>query len=333
MIKSRKYLFWGLGLLVLGALTVCGVVDKKNSGSVYSGLFGRHTKIFTPATPSEASFAGEKVPLNQWYIREAFDREIMATTFMQSSTIMMFKRANRWFPVIEPILKKNGIPDDFKFLAVAESNLLNVVSPAKAEGYWQFLETTGRQYGLEINEHVDERYNIEKATEAACAYFKTSHEKFGNWTLVAASYNRGADGLNRAMESQKVNTYNDLYLTDETSRYVFRIIALKEIYAHPVQYGFFLRESDFYPQVPVKLITTDTPISSLPDFARSLSINYRILRELNPWIQNYSLPNKLKKTYTFKIPAGGTSTTATSPGESGSTETFFHDTLKINDLH
>ncbi|MCX6277744.1 MAG: lytic transglycosylase domain-containing protein [Bacteroidetes bacterium] len=333
MIRIQKYLFLILGLIALAALTVCAVVEKNNLNDIYSSLFSRNTKIFSPPIPAAADFAGEKVPLDLYYVREAFVREIMASAFMHSSSILMFKRANRWFPVIEPILKKNGIPDDFKFLAVAESNLNNVVSPAKAEGYWQFLKSTGIQYGLEINDNVDERYNIEKATQAACSYFKASFKKFGNWTLVAASYNRGSDGLENAVENQKVSNYYDLYLNDETSRYVFRIIAIKEVYNNPVRYGFYLRQQDFYQQIPVKTISVDSFIPSLPAFAKKLAINYRILRELNPWIRNYSLPNKPGKTYIFNIPADGALLVRKQIIHDDNSETFFHDTLKINELH
>jgi hypothetical protein len=240
MPKPVKYILAISGFFLLLIVTVCAVVDKNDKAALYHHLFGRYMKVFTPPVPASLTFAGEKVPLEIYYIREALDREIMASTFMHSSTILMFKRANRWFPVIEPILKKNGIPDDFKFLVVAESNLANVVSPAKAEGYWQFLKTTGQQYGLEINDNVDERYHMEKATEAACAYFQASYLKFKSWTLVAASYNRGSEGLERAIDSQKVNNYYDLYLNDETSRYVFRIIAIREVYNKQVSFGFYL---------------------------------------------------------------------------------------------
>ena len=332
MKRTTKYFITGTGFLAFVILTVCAVVDIKDHKDKYNYLFSRHTQVFTPPMPDNASFAGENVPLDRFYVREALDREIMACTFMHSMSILMFKRSNRWFPVIEPILKKNGIPDDFKFLAVAESNLANVVSPAKAEGYWQFLKSTGQQYGLEINDNIDERYHMEKATEAACAYFKAAFEKFKSWTLVAASYNRGTDGLTRAVENQQVNNYYDLFLNDETSRYIFRIIAIKEVYNNPVRYGFYLRQTDFYPQIPTKTVTIDSPIPNLIVFAKSLSINYRILRELNPWIQNYTLPNNSGKTYTFKVPAEGALNIKNHNNQAGIPETFFHDTLRIDEL-
>ncbi len=333
MVNKTKYIIGGFLLLLICFISVCAIVAVKNQEKEYRSLFTRHTKIMAPEIPSTASFAGEEVPLDLYYVREAFERELLANTFMHSTSIVMFKRANRWFPVIEPILKKNNIPDDFKFLVVAESNLINVVSPAGAEGYWQFLKTTGQQYGLEINDKVDERYNMEKATQAACDYFRDAHRMFGNWTLVAASYNRGSDGLKKAMENQQVKTYYDLYLNDETSRYVFRIMAIREIYNHPVQYGFYLRVRDFFPQIPSKLVTVDSGIASLPAFARAMSVNYRILREMNPWIRNYSLPNNSKKTYSFKIPAEGALSYEKLMKKVPQDETFFHDTLKINEIH
>jgi len=333
MIRKKYHILYGFGLLLVCVISVCAIMEVRNQDKEYIALFNRHMKVFSPEIPATANFAGEVVPMESYYVREAFDREIMAGTFMHSSTIMMFKRSNRWFPVIEPILKKNGIPDDFKFLALAESNLNNVVSPAGAEGYWQFIKATGVKYGLEINDKVDERYNIEKATQAACDYFKDAFKEFNSWTLVAASYNRGIDGLGKALENQKVSNYYDMYLNDETSRYVFRIMALKEVYNHPVHYGFYLRERDFYPQLSSSPVVIDSSIGNLPAFAKHLAINYRILREMNPWIKNYSLPNKSKKTYIFLIPKEGALNYEMLMKKVPSRETFFHDTLKFNEVH
>jgi membrane-bound lytic murein transglycosylase D len=333
MKKKIYYISGGSLLLIICAISICAIVAEKNQEKEYRSLFYRHMKTIAPEIPGKASFAGEEVPLDLFYVREAFEREILANTFMHSTSIVMFKRANRWFPVIEPILKKNGIPDDFKFLAVAESNLINVVSPAGAEGYWQFIKATGQKYGLEINEKIDERYNMEKATQAACDYFKDAYRLFNSWTLVAASYNRGLDGLQKALDNQKVTNYYDLYLNDETSRYIFRIMAIREVYDHPVKYGFYLREKDFYPQIPARLVTVDSSIGSLPDFARLLSVNYRVLREMNPWIRNYSLPNNSKKIYTFRIPKDGALSYELLMKNVPIHETFFHDTLQIKEIH
>lgn len=331
--KRKQYILSFSGLLIISAISICAIVSVKNQEQEYRSLFQRHMKVFAPEIPVKASFAGESVPLDIYYVREAFEREILANTFMHSTSIMVFKRANRWFPVIEPILKKNGIPDDFKFLAVAESNLVNVVSPAGAEGYWQFIKPTGQKYGLEINDKVDERYNMEKATQAACDYFKDAFQKFNNWTLVAASYNRGQDGLQRALDNQRTNNYYDLYLNDETSRYVFRIMAIREVYNNPGKYGFLLREQDFYQQIPARIVTVDSAITDLPSFARKMSVNYRILREMNPWIRDYSLPNSSRKSYAFKIPKEGALSYNTLMKNVPAQETFFHDTLKINEIH
>ena len=333
MIKKKYYIPGLVALLIFCLISIFAVVEIKNQEQEYRSLFNRHTRVFSPELPAKANFAGEDVPLDLYYVKEAFDREIMAGTFMHSSSIMMFKRANRWFPVIEPILKKNGIPDDFKFLALAESNLVNVVSTAGAEGYWQFIRATGVKYGLEINDNVDERYNMEKATQAACDYFREAFLEFKSWTLVAASYNRGLDGLGKAMNKQKVTKYYDLYLNDETSRYVFRIIAIKELYNRPVRYGFYLREQDFYPQIPSRLVTIDSSIGDLPAFAQHMMITYRILREMNPWIKNYSLPNKLQKTYIFQIPKDIPMNYESFLKKDFASETFFHDSLKINEIH
>jgi len=333
MIKKTYFIGGSFALLLACAISTCAIVAVKNQDKEYHSLFYRHTRVSLPEIPEKTEFAGEPVPLDLYYVREAFEREIVANTFMHSSTIMMFKRANRWLPVIEPILKKNGIPDDFKFLAIAESNLLNSISPAGAEGYWQFIKPTGLKYGLEINEKIDERYNMEKATQAACDFFRDAYQRFGSWTLVAASYNRGLDGLQKALDNQKVKNYYDLYLNDETSRYIFRIMAIREVYDHPVRYGFYLRETDFYPEIPARLVTIDSSISDLPAFARTLSVNYRILRELNPWIKNYSLPNKTRKSYTFRIPKDGALSFDVLMKKVPASETFFHDTLKINEIH
>jgi len=331
--KKIVHFLAGMGLLAVCFVSIYSVVEVKNQEKEYAALFNRHTKVFAPEIPATAAFAGEAAPLELYYVREALDREIMASTFMHSSTIMMFKRANRWFPVIEPILKKNGIPDDFKFVALAESNLVNVVSPAGAEGYWQFVRGTAVKYGLEINDNVDERYNMEKATQAACDYFKEAYKDFNNWTLVAASYNRGLDGIGKALEKQKVSKYYDLFLNEETSRYVFRILAIKEVYNHPSHYGFYLREQDFYPQVAGRAVVIDSSIANLPAFAHHLSVNYRILREMNPWIRNYSLPNKSRKIYIFQVPKEDALNYEKLMKKVPPRETFFHDTLTFNEVH
>jgi membrane-bound lytic murein transglycosylase D len=332
MKRKIRYIFGGIVLLVVCGTFICGITELKNLDRDYQELFRKHYRIFTPEVPEQADFAGESAPLELVYVRESFEREIFANTYMHSATILMFKRANRWFPLIEPILKKNNIPDDFKYLALAESNFANVVSPSGAEGFWQFIKPTGQKYGLEITEEVDERYNVEKATEAACKYFQEAYSKFNNWTLVAASYNRGLDGLSRALENQKVTSYYDLSLVDETARYVYRIMAIKEVYNHPTRFGYYLRAMDFYPPIPTFKVNVDSGISDLPDFAFKQKVNYRILREFNPWIRRYKLPNKSKKTYTFILPKEGYLNYNNLMKKMHQGETFFHDTLTINEI-
>ncbi len=331
--KNLRYILFGAGLSVLALIFIFAISERQDDDLEYRTRFFNDYRIYTPPVPAEADFSGEKTPMQLFYVTESLDRELMAATFMHSSTIMMFKRAYRWFPVIEPILKQQGVPDDFKFLAVAESNLGNVSSPANAEGVWQFIKTTGQHYGLEINEEVDERYNLEKATIAACAYFKEAYSTYGSWTLAAASFNRGMDGLSKALLNQRVSDYYDLYLNEETARYVFRILAIKEVYNHPARYGFFLREQDLYRPIPTYTITVDTAVQDLPALAVSLKVNYRILREFNPWIKRYNLPNRSRRAYTFILPKPGMIFLDSLPAPAQGSDHFYKDTLKIRNQH
>jgi membrane-bound lytic murein transglycosylase D len=327
--KLKYFLLCCMAVLVCGTC-IYAVKEIRNQESEYRNQFYRHYRIYTPVVPEKMDFAGEKVPLDQFYVRESLDREIMASTFMHSATIMMFKRASRWFPVIEPILKKNNIPDDFKFLALAESNLTNAVSPSGAEGFWQFIRPTGQKYGLEITDEVDERYNVEKATEAACVYFREAFQQYKNWTLVAASFNRGIDGVEKAVYKQRTNDYYNLFLVEETERYVYRILAMKQVYNNPVKYGFFLRAVDFYPPLSTYTITVDSSINDLPAFAQKLLISYRILKEFNPWLRRYTLTNKQAKKYVLTLPKEGSLSWQTLKKNLPESETYFNDTLKIS---
>ncbi len=330
--KKLVYLVVAIVIVGMTGVFIFGISDKQDAERDYRGAFRRNYMIFTPELPEKVDFAGEKVPLNDLLVRESFDREILAFTFMHSTTQQMFKRAHRYFPVIEPILKKHKVPDDFKFLAIAESNLGDVTSPAGAEGMWQFLTSTGRKYGLEVNSEIDERYNLIKATEAACKYLLEAHDSFGDWTLAAASYNRGMGGLERALKGQKVTSYYDLYLNEETARYIFRILAAKEIYENPTKYGFYLKETDFYPPIKTYDLVVDTTIENLPTFAKKRGITYRIIREFNPWIHGYSLPNKSRRTYILTLPEKDALSVSSYANRKAS-ETFFNDTLKINEIH
>lgn len=259
--------------------------------------------VYSLPLPDDLYFAGERVPLEQWDIRERFDRELLVNTYWQSSTLLMLKRANRWFPVIEPILAAHGVPDDFKYLALIESGLMNVVSPAGATGFWQILEGTGRDLGLEINRYVDERYHVEKATAAACNYLISAQERYGSWTMAAAAYNIGNSRLRRIIGNQRVDNYYDLHLNEETARYVFRILAMKTILEDPEAAGFFISEQDLYPPITYRIISIDHSISDLVEFAFEHYTTYKGLHELNPWLRSYELPNRSGKLYEIKVPA------------------------------
>ena len=255
--------------------------------------------------PEDLNFAGEDVPLKDPEVLERVDREFLVNTYWQSNALLLMKRANKYFPVIEPILEKNGIPDDFKYLAVAESALIDVASPKGAAGMWHFMKATGKEYGLEVNSNVDERYHIEKSTQAACEYINKWKKRFGTWTLAAASYNAGPAGIQKYMKIQKVNDYYDLLLGQETGRYVFRILALKEILSNPDKYGFEVEKEDLYKAVPSFKVEVDTAVTSWADFANLYEINYKILKRHNPWLREPHLNNASGKKYVVEIPNKG----------------------------
>lgn len=252
--------------------------------------------------PSGLNFAGELVPLDKEGVRERIDRELLVNTYWQSNGLLMFKRANKYFPIIEPILKENGVPDDFKYLAVIESGLQNVTSPAGARGVWQLMKTTAKENGLEVNSNVDERYHLEKATKVACDYLKEAKEKFGSWTMAAAAYNAGRTGMQRKINAQQVTDYYDLLLGEETSRYVPRIIAVKEILSNPKKYGFLFDSEDLYTTSDVKVVKVDTVITNIASFSKQFDINYKILKAYNPWLRENKLNNASRKMYEIKIP-------------------------------
>lgn len=255
--------------------------------------------------PSSIDFAGEQAPLQITDVRERLDRELLINANLDATTLLIIKRANRAFPIIEPILAKYNVPDDFKYLAVIESGLVNAVSPAGARGVWQFMPQTAKENGMEVNEVVDERYHLEKSTEAACKYLLDAKAKFGSWTLAAASYNGGMTGVNKQIEMQKVANYYDLLLNDETSRYVFRILALKEIMKSPSKYGFAVTPEELYVNLPSKKIEVDTTITDLASFAKAQGINYKILKIHNPWLRDKKLVNLTRKKYQIEIPLSG----------------------------
>lgn len=264
---------------------------------------GRWLPAMSLEVPKKFSFAGEEVPLNVPDVYERFDRELHINSYMHNSTIFIIKRASRWLPQIEAILKANGIPDDFKYMPLIESALLNDTSPRGAVGFWQIMPPAGKELGLEIRDEVDERYDPLKATEAACKYLKKAYAKFGNWTLAAASYDRGMAGLDRALDNQHVKTYYDLFLNDETARYVFRILALKEIYEHPQKYGFNINTRHTYQAEPVRYVEVGETVKDLIDFSMANGTNYKLLKRFNPWLREQRLTVKKGKVYKIALPA------------------------------
>ena len=255
--------------------------------------------------PDLVTFAGERMPLENFDTKESLEREILTNGYRHSSTILIIKKANRYNPIIERILAKNGIPDDFKYMVAAESEYANVISPAGATGFWQIMAATGKEQGMEINTIVDERYDVEKSTQFACDYFRKAYEKFGNWTLAAASYDGGRAGIDLQIEIQKQHNYYDLLLNDETARYIFRVVAYKLIIENPAAYGFNIKEKDLYPEMKYYEVRVDTSISDISAFAGKFNTNYKLLKYLNPWLRKPYLTPKSNKEYTIKIPADG----------------------------
>ncbi len=254
--------------------------------------------------PDTMTFCGEEVPLDLFFVRERLERELLVNSYLHSSTLLLLKRSSRWFPVMEPIMEKYGLPEDFKYLAMIESSLTNAVSPAKATGFWQFLEGTGKQYDLEINKEVDMRYNVEKETVAACRYLKDSYRKFGDWTLSAAAFNCGNGRISKTIEEQRVDSYYDMLLPEETQRYVYRILALKLITENPEKYGFQIRDDGWYQPYECKTITVTKSIPSLIDFAYEQGTNLKMLKYFNPWLRGNSLTISAGNSYEIKIPTG-----------------------------
>jgi hypothetical protein len=262
------------------------------------------THLFTPVElPEKLEFAGEKVPLEYYDVRENLDRELLSSVYFHSQTIRYIKNMPRYFSIIEPILKSNDIPEDFKYLCVAESGFNpKAVSPAKAVGLWQLLESAAKENGLEINLEVDERYHIEKSTVAACRILKSAYQKYGSWSLVAASYNGGRAGLDRQMSTQKASSYYDLLFVEETSRYVFRILALKMVMEDPEKYGFEVKKDQLYPIIETVNIEVKGPVPNWATFAKEQGITYKTLKMFNPWLRDTFLKNPARKSYTLKIP-------------------------------
>lgn len=288
---TKKVVIIGM-VAVLASFLIYGVVSDKAKFSPV----GYNLKM---------DFSGEEVPTFMADVQERLDKEMITNMNYHTNTTLVIKRANKVFPIIEPILAKYGVPDDFKYLAVIESSLVNAVSPAGARGVWQFMPATAKEKGMEVSDEVDERYHLEKSTEAACKYLLVAKEKFGSWTLAAASYNGGMNGISKKLEEQQVDNYYDLLLTEETSRYVFRILALKEIMKNSDKYGFRIPNEALYYAIPTKKIVIDTTITDLAKFAKTQGVNYKILKIHNPWLRDKKLTVTTGKKYEIEIPTSG----------------------------
>jgi len=304
MTKILQKCLMFIGLLCLAALFINAFQEAPTDENLEKKIINDYN-VYALQVPAYLDFAGEQVPLSNPDILERMDKELLVNTYWQSNGLLMFKRAQKYFPIIEPILAKHGIPDDFKYLAVIESGLTNAKSPAGASGFWQIMKATGRENGLEVNANVDERYNLELATEVACKYLNKSKARLGSWTNAAAAYNAGNYGIAKRLKAQKVESYYDLLLGQETGRYVFRIIALKEILSNPQNYGFNFRDKDLYSAIPTYKVEVDTAVTDFAQFAKGFGINYKILKIHNPWLRENILNNKSRKKYYIEIPETG----------------------------
>lgn len=301
----KKKKLWRVLLPIIIAIKIVVIVLILGSARSDSSKIIVESKVEFKSVeiPDAVSFAGEPMPVERFDVKESLDRELLSNAYFHSQTIRYIKLAPRYFPIIEPILIEKGIPNDFKYLAVAESGFNpRAVSPARAVGFWQFMKGTAQDYGLEVNSLIDERYHIEKSTYAACDYLLDSYEKFGSWSLVAASYNRGVAGINRQLERQKTDNYYDLLITTETARYVYRIVALKLILENPEQYNFVISDDEKYPIIKTKEVTITGKVDDFADFAKNHNISYKQLKDFNPWLRENYLTNSKGKKYIIKIP-------------------------------
>ena len=301
--KNSKWWKIFLSFLVVGKILFVVFAISSLKSDEQSVETAANEKFTSYALPGSVTFAGEKMPLELFDVREYLDRELISNAYFHSQTIKLIKLAPRYFPIIEPILKKNGIPDDFKYLAMAESALNpRAVSPAGAVGFWQFLDVTAKQYGLEVSKEIDERYHIEKSTEAFCKYLKESYRKFGNWTMAAAAYNGGNGRIERQMERQKLTNFYDLYFAEETRRYIYRIVAIKLVIENPENYNFKVEEKEKYPFIKTRDVEITGPVADFGEFAIKQGINYKYLKDFNPWLRDEKLTNTARKKYIIKIP-------------------------------
>jgi len=300
---KKRYIYFSVACILLLLFQNLIFSSYRNSeDQIHRKQFNKQYGIFSLVQPEEISFCDERLPISDNHTWERLDKQLLRNTYFQSNTLLYLKRAGKYFPIIEPILRKNNIPDDFKYLAVIESGLENVVSPSGASGFWQIMEVTAQEYGLEINEEVDERYHLEKSTKAACKYLLEAYDIFGSWTMVAASYNMGKTGLKKQSEKQQSNNYYNLHLNSETGAYIFRILAIKEILQNPRKYGFYIRDKDFYILNKVKKISLKKDNVDLIKYSKELGVNYKLLKTYNPWLRKDYLTNPKNKEYKIQIP-------------------------------
>lgn len=307
MIAPKERWLKALGILTLSFVAFKLFVfftEAPANDDEYAAQFRAHYGVFALNKPDKLEFAGERVPLDQPEVYERFDRELLVNTYWQSNGLLLLKRSRRYFPTIERVLKEEGVPLDFKYLAVVESSFMPVVSPAGAAGFWQILPETAKAYGLEVNDEIDERYHLEKSTRAACRYLKEAKAKFGSWTMAAASYNMGMGGLEKQKNRQKSSDYYELYLNNETSRYVFRMLAVKRIFEDPASYGFKLRDKDYYAPIKSRKVQAVSPVADWVEFARAEGVSYKALKIQNSWIRGSALSVNPGKGYAVEIPLG-----------------------------
>ena len=292
-----------LGFFIAAQLSFTDTVKEINNSKAGKNTSNTENKYSPPQLPTKMSFAGENVPLDRWDVKERLDRELLFNYYNKANILYLLKLSNRYFPIISVRLKANGIPDDFKYLAVAESNLMGGArSSAGAVGYWQFMNGTAPAYGLQANSQVDDRYDIIKSTDAASKYLKTAYEKFGSWTAAAASYNCGMGGYNGQANNQGTKHYYDLLLPEETNRYIFRILAFKHLLENAKDLGFELKADEAYEQIPFRTVTVNSSISNLAQFAISNGTTYKMLKQMNPWLRGKTLTVKSGQSYVVKLP-------------------------------
>lgn len=299
IVRTKSLIHFALGVIT-GILIILQLSfkEKKDNQAGSSA-----PQFLLPAVPDEMSFAGEPVPLDRWEVNEAFDRELIYNYSNPGHITYILKLSKRFFPAIEDRLKENGVPDDFKYLCVAESNLQNLISRSGATGFWQFMSYTGPGFNLEINNNVDDRYNVLKSTDAACKYLKQAYTRFGSWTAAAASFNCGQGGYNQQAIFQQTKYYYDLQLPEETNKYIFRILAFKYLMSNAKEMGYMVNDENGYQTLNTKTIIVTSSISNLANWAMDNRTTYKMLRLLNPWMRGRSLIVKPGKSYVVKLPA------------------------------